>query len=91
MNSPYIFSQKSGADVKKVKIIPSVVLLSMILLMLLITSFETYSQSGNAKSLEIGNKWIYKNWSGYPGFPTEYNFYVVFGTLHYAGMKNVLS
>ena len=58
---------------KKVKIIPSVVLLSMILLMLLITSFETYSQSGNAKSLEIGNKWIYKNWSGYPGFPTEYS------------------
>jgi hypothetical protein len=44
-----------------------------IIILLHVISIDIYSQSGNAKSLEVGNKWVYKNWErGFAGGDAEY-------------------
>ena len=50
------------------------IFLNLIIILLLITSYETYSQSGNAKSLEIGDKWIYRMSARYNGEAVEYSY-----------------
>jgi hypothetical protein len=42
-----------------------VIFLSIMLALLQVFSSKVYSQGGNAKSLEIGNKWVYKDWISY--------------------------
>ena len=48
--------------------------ISFVIIILQITTCEIYSQSGNAKSLEVGNKWIYKSWSRTLWDSTEYSY-----------------
>lgn len=50
-------------------------------LMFLLSTFCVFSQSGNAKSLEIGNKWVYERWIDYGMEPSYFNYSVIGDTM----------